>query len=78
VLVETGVIGFAIYGLMLVVLLLWVAMLGPFDRALWLTTLAVWTAGVLTLTWEHRKPSWLIFGLIMTAWARAWTDDSGP
>jgi hypothetical protein len=28
-------------------------------------------AGVSTLTWEQRKPTWLIFGLIPTAWATA-------
>jgi hypothetical protein len=33
--------------------------------------LVVWAAGVSTLTWEHRKPGWLIFALIMTQWALA-------
>jgi O-antigen ligase len=78
VLVETGVIGFSVYALLLLVLLLWIAMLPLPQAALWMTALAVWTAGVMTLTWEHRKPSWLIFGLIMTAWVRAWSDDSRP
>jgi O-antigen ligase len=76
VLVETGLIGFALYGLLLLILLLWIAMFPLPQAALWITALAVWTAGVMTLTWEHRKPGWLIFGLIMTAWVRAWSDDS--
>jgi hypothetical protein len=38
---------------------------------LWITALAVWGVAVLTVTWEQRKPTWLIFALIMTAWARA-------
>jgi O-antigen ligase len=75
VLVETGTIGFAIFGLLLAVLVLWIAMLPLPDAALWATTLAVWTAGVMTLTWEHRKPTWLIFALIMTAWIRGWRDE---
>jgi O-antigen ligase len=78
VIVETGLIGFAIYGLLLAVLLLWITTLPLPEAALWITTLAVWTAGVMTLTWEHRKPSWLIFGLIMTAWIRAWRDEPAP
>jgi hypothetical protein len=31
----------------------------------------VWAVGVSTLTWEHRKPTWLIFGLIVAAWSRS-------
>ena len=30
---------------------------------------------VLTVTWEHRKPTWLIFALITTAWARAFQPE---
>jgi len=47
-------------------------MLAPTARALWFTSLAVWAAGVSTLSWETRKPAWLIFALIAVAWARAW------
>jgi O-antigen ligase len=71
VLVETGVPGALLFGLLLAVLALFTWTLGPAARALWLTMLTVWIAGVSTLTWEQRKPTWLIFGLIMTAWARA-------
>jgi len=71
VLVETGVPGALLFGLLLATLALFAWMLGPSQRALWFTMLAVWVAGVSTLTWEQRKPTWLIFGLIPTAWATA-------
>ncbi len=74
VLVESGVIGFAIFGAMLAVLALFVWAMRGADRALWLTMFLVWGAGVQTLTWEHRKPTWCIFALTMTAWAMAFRD----
>ena len=48
-----------------------VMMPGP-ERALCATLLAVWAIGVSTLTWEHYKGTWLVFGLIMAAWPHAW------
>jgi O-antigen ligase len=71
VLVETGVPGALLFGLLLATMAWFAWMLGPSERALWFTMLAVWVTGVSTLTWEQRKPTWLIFGLIMTAWATA-------
>ena len=71
VLVETGVPGASLFLLLLATLAWFAWMLDPAGRALWLTMLVVWMAGVSTLTWEQRKPTWLIFGLIMTAWARS-------
>ena len=75
VLVETGVVGFAIWGLLLAALVWFAALLAARERALWFTALAVWGVAVLTVTWEHRKPTWLIFALILTAWARAFQPE---
>ena len=69
--VESGVPGVLLFGLLLGTVALFAWMLGPSQRALWFTVLAVWVVGVSTLTWEQRKPTWLIFGLIPTAWATA-------
>jgi len=69
VLVECGVIGFGLFALLAATLVVFVWMFRAPERALWLVMLAVWTAGVSTLTWEHRKPSWLLFALITTCWA---------
>jgi O-antigen ligase len=74
---ETGVPGALLFGLLLAVLALFAWMLEPSQRALWFTMLAVWVVGVSTLTWEHRKPTWLIFGLIPTAWAMAFVPEEG-
>ncbi len=71
VLVETGVVGFAIWAGLLAAAVWFALLLGPAERALWLTALAVWGTGVFTLAWETRKPTWLILALITTAWAQA-------
>ncbi len=71
VLVECGLIGFAVYGGMLCLLGLYTLVMRPEARALWMVMLLTWAAGVSTLTWEHRKPGWLIFALIMTEWSRS-------
>jgi O-antigen ligase len=69
VLVETGVAGFLLFAALLLTLAFFAWMTAPWERALWLTSLLVWTVGVSTLTWEHRKPAWLLFALIMASWA---------
>lgn len=77
VLVETGFVGAASFGLWLATLGLFIWMLPATGRALWLTTILVWAAGVFTLTWENRKPTWLLVALILTAWARAFEPREG-
>ena len=64
VLVETGVIGFSLFAAMLATLVAYVSRLSSPARQMWFTVLAVWTTGVMALTWEDRKPTWLIFSLI--------------
>jgi O-antigen ligase len=72
VLVESGAIGFALYGLMLLALVAFVWTMPSTERALWTVMLLVWAVGVSTLTWEQYKPSWLIIALIMTEWGLPW------
>ena len=69
VLVETGAAGFLLFGALLLTLAFYAWTMAPWERALWLASLLVWTVGVSTLTWEHRKPTWLLFALIMASWA---------
>jgi O-antigen ligase len=71
VLAEEGLIGFGVCALLLGTLMAYVWMMPSAERALWFVTLAVWALGVMMMTWEHRKPVWLFFGLIMTEWARS-------
>jgi O-antigen ligase len=69
VLVECGLIGFALFAALLGAAALFVWMMPLGERVLWSVMLAVWAVGVSTLTWEHRKPGWLILALLMTQWA---------
>ena len=68
VLVECGVIGLGWFALLAATLVVFVWMLRAPERVLWFVMLAVWAAGVSTLTWEHRKPTWLLFALTTTCW----------
>jgi O-antigen ligase len=63
VLVETGVIGMAVFAGMLSMLYRSAASMHGITRSFWLVLLSVWTVGVCSLTWEYRKPTWLLFGL---------------
>lgn len=75
VLVEEGLIGFVLFGLMLACAVVFAWVMPDRDRALWIVMLIVWTVGVSTLTWEHRKPTWLLLALLTTAWARSFRED---
>lgn len=72
ILVETGLIGFALFALLGVLLAFFIAGMRAPERTLWGVMLAVWATGVSTLTWEQYKPTWLIVALIMTEWARSY------
>jgi O-antigen ligase len=65
VLVEQGVIGFALFCALLSVLALSLRGLPLFQQKLWIILLGVWVVGVSGLTWEMRKPTWFFFGLLM-------------
>ncbi|MBV8903170.1 MAG: O-antigen ligase family protein, partial [Acidobacteriia bacterium] len=67
VLVEAGVIGFGLFLAALIALWKGAFTLEAAERNLWLVVLSVWTVGVMELTWEYRKPTWLIFGLLAAA-----------
>lgn len=64
VLVEEGVVGFAVFCAMLVVLGLSLREMPPLSQKLWTVCLGVWMIGVSSLTWEMRKPTWFLFGLL--------------
>lgn len=68
VLVELGLIGFVLFGIILAIAVdqgwrhpSW------WDKAFWLSLLTVWAIGAFTLTWEYRKTTWLIFGLVVVS-----------
>jgi O-antigen ligase len=65
VLVEQGVIGFALFCALLLTLVLAAWKLPSIERLFWLCILLTWAVGALDLTWEDRKPTWFFFGLLM-------------
>jgi O-antigen ligase len=67
VLVETGIVGFLLFAGFLALLLQAVWRTEGVNRMVWIVTLAVWFIGVNTLTWEIRKPTWLIFALALAS-----------
>jgi O-antigen ligase len=79
VLVETGIVGFALFATVLGMLVAAVKRMAGLDRLLWAVMLAVWTVGVNTLSWEIRKPTWLLFALVLaTARLGAKAVTAGP
>jgi O-antigen ligase len=67
VLVEQGVIGFALFLAILLTLVFSAWQFPVVDRVFWLSLLLTWAIGVSSLTWEDRKPSWFIFGILAAA-----------
>ncbi|HEX6579556.1 MAG TPA: O-antigen ligase family protein [Actinomycetota bacterium] len=67
VLVEEGLIGFTIFLAILGIVALQVLRLPKWDRNFWLTSLLVWAIGASTLTWEHRKTTWLFLTFAVAA-----------
>lgn len=77
VLVETGAIGFVLFGATLLLAIrrrhrhVW-------DRVLWRVTLSVLGIGVLTLSWENQKAGWLVLGLAVSYAALATRPGDDP
>jgi O-antigen ligase len=70
ILLEEGVIGFALFFALLITLILPAWQLPHVERTFWLCILATWAVGALDLTWEDRKPTWFIFALLIAVTAR--------
>jgi O-antigen ligase len=66
VLVETGMVGFTLFSVFLLSLVMAVRRMQGLKRVIWAVTLLVWCVGVSTLSWEIQKPTWLIFALILS------------
>lgn len=67
VLVEVGLVGLSLFLLILITAAIEALRHTGWDRYFWLTVLASWTVAVSTLTWEYRKPTWLILSLIIAS-----------
>jgi O-antigen ligase len=67
ILVELGLIGMVLFGIVLLIALIDALALPRWDRAFWLTVLLVWAIGASTLTWEHRKTTWVFLTLLVAS-----------
>ena len=65
ILAEQGVVGFALFFALLLTLVLSTWRLSKMDRVFWLCILLTWAIGASYLSWEQRKPTWVIFGLLI-------------
>jgi O-antigen ligase len=64
---ETGFVGFLLF-LSILAVAVYQAVRSPEKHAaLWLAILATWAIGVLSLSWEFRKTTWLILTLVVVA-----------
>src|SRR5579862_2018610 len=71
VLVELGVVGALLLAGLLACLFFSTFRMPYLEKCLWLTVLLSWSTGVMALTWEYRKPTWVMFGLLAAhAYAR--------
>lgn len=65
VLVEEGMVGFVLYGLMIVTVCLAIRRLPVLDRRFAMVLLATLAVAMLPLTWEDRKPVWVILATLL-------------
>jgi O-antigen ligase len=65
ILAEVGLIGFILFISILVITLHQSLKQEKSYAVLWLSVFAIWFIGVLTLTWEYKKTTWLILSLII-------------
>ena len=64
ILVEQGVVGFVSFALLLGACGATIARLPRADRILWTSVMLCWLVGVMSVNWQYRKATWLLFGLI--------------
>ncbi len=67
VLVELGLIGFALFASILAVAAIQALRHPKLEAAFWLTVLLVWAIGASSLTYEHRKATWLFLTLTVVS-----------
>lgn len=64
VLVEVGMIGLALFTMILLITFLQTLSHQKWDAYFWLTILATWFVGASALSWEHAKATWLFMSLL--------------
>jgi O-antigen ligase len=65
ILVEVGIIGFILFTLILLSVIKQARRQPALMSKLWLAVLLVWAVGVMSLSWEHRKQTWLFLSFVV-------------
>lgn len=65
ILAELGLVGFGFFIFLFGVVFYQAYLQVKSGDFLWLTVLAAWAIGVFALSWEFKKPTWLIFSLVV-------------
>jgi O-antigen ligase len=65
ILVELGVPGALLFAGLLAGLLYEAGGLPTRESRVWILLLITWAIAILSVTWEHRKPTWFLFGMLM-------------
>ncbi|MCP4417254.1 MAG: O-antigen ligase family protein [Chloroflexi bacterium] len=65
ILVESGAIGFGLFLLVVAVSANHVKDLPKLEVMFWLTMLLTWAIGISTMSWEIKKPTWLLLNMIV-------------
>lgn len=67
VLVELGLIGLAMFVVILTITVIEAWSLPKWEKSFWFCLLLVWAIGASSLTWEYRKTTWLFFNMIIAS-----------
>ena len=65
ILAETGLIGFLLFTFILAIVVNQAARLPKGYSGLWFSVIFIWVIGVLSLTWEAMKPTWLFMSFVI-------------
>lgn len=71
VLVELGLVGFALFAVVLAIAFVEALRQPKWDARFWLALLAAWAISASTLTYEYRKATWLFLSLVVASGALA-------
>jgi O-antigen ligase len=71
ILVELGIVGEFVWITMLACIAYCILRMRYLERCLWFLVLLSWSVGVMALTWEYNKTTWIVLALMLThAYAR--------
>jgi O-antigen ligase len=62
---ETGFVGFTLFFALLTIVFFQAINIPNGNSGLWVTILLIWVIGVNSLSWEHRKLTWLLLNFIV-------------